>query len=247
MKIITDQRKIDRNHKIGTYAMLAGMAVLMGGLFISVSQIFAGFSEGITATDPQAQQMLNYATIAMFVGLLLTEVSMFFNNRWGKKPYIEEKVNLGLKGLDDRYTLYHHKSPVPSLLVGPAGIWVLHTLYQRGTISADGKKLRQSDISWFSKVFYQEGIGRPEAVMKAMVGDMEKFISQHLPEGAKLPEVEAAAVFTSPVVKVQVNEAESPVPAMHVDKLKDFLRRKAKEKQMAGYDYQPLLEALPDD
>lgn len=248
MKIITDQRKIDRNHKIGTYTMLAGMVVLMAGLFISISQIVTGFQQGVTSnTDPQAQQMLNYATLAMFGGLLLTEISMFFNNRWGKKPYIEEKVNLGLKGLDDRYSLYHHKSPVPTLLVGPAGIWVLNLLYQRGTITADEKRIHQSGVSWFTKTFYQEGISRPEMSAKAQMEELKRFIEKNVPDAAKLPPVEAAVVFTSPMVKVQIDENASPMPAMHVDKLKDFVRRKAKEKQAGGYVVEPLLGALPEE
>ena len=134
MKIIIDTKKIERNRKIGSYTLLGGMVVLFGGLFISISQIATGFQDPANP-PPNAEMMLNYATIAMFVGLLLTEISMYFNNRWGRKPTIEEKVSLGLKGLDDRYTLYHHRGPVPSLLVGPAGIWVLVTLYQRGVVT----------------------------------------------------------------------------------------------------------------
>jgi hypothetical protein len=246
MKIIVDNKKIERNRKIGSYTLLAGMVVLFGGLFISISQIGSGL-QGATEPSANAEAMLNYATLAMFGGLLLTEVSMYFNNRWGRKPSIEEKVSLGLKGLDDRYTLYHLRGPVPSLLVGPAGIWVLVTMYQRGVVTYNGGRYRQTGVNWFTQVFYQEGIGRPDMLSKSQIEDVDRFIQKNLAQDVKLPTVRAAMVFTAPNVTVQVDEEEAPIPAMHVDKLKDYIRRKTKETQVSPADLAPLLEALPKE
>lgn len=246
MKIIINTKKIERNRKIGSYSLMAGMVVLFGGLFISISQIASGFQDP-TNPPANAEPMLNYATLAMFVGLLLTEISMYFNNRWGRKPTIEEKVSLGLKGLDDRYTLYHHRSPVPSLLVGPAGIWVLLTLYQRGTVTYERGRYMQAGVNWFTKIFYQEGIGRPELLVQNQIDNMRKFIKENLAEVNALPDVRAALVFTAATVSVQVNDDEAPIPAMHVEKLKDFIRRKTKEQQASPAVLKPLFEALPQE
>jgi hypothetical protein len=246
MKIIINTKKIERNRKIGSYTLLAGMVVLFGGLFISISQIVNGFKD--PANPPaDAEMMLNYATIAMFVGLLLTEVSMYFNNRWGRKPSIEEKVSLGLKGLDDRYTLYHLRGPVPTLLVGPAGIWVLVTLYQRGVVTFSRSRFQQAGVNWFTKIFYQEGIGRPEMLAKGQMDDVKQFIQKNVTEGSQLPEIRSALVFTASNVSVQVDEDEAPIPAMHIDKLKDFIRRKTKEQQVSPAVLKPLFEALPQE
>jgi hypothetical protein len=246
MKIIIDTKKIERNRKIGSYSLLGGMVVLFGGLFISISQIATGFQDPANP-PPDAEMMLNYATIAMFVGLLLTEVSMYFNNRWGRKPTIEEKVSLGLKGLDDRYTLYHHRGPTPTLLVGPAGIWVLVTLYQRGVVTFDRGRYQQAGVNWFTKIFYQEGIGRPEMLAKGQMDNVNQFIQKNLPEGSQLPDVRAALVFTAANVTVQVDEDEAPIPAMHIDKLKDFIRRKTKEQPVTPATLKPLFGALPQE
>jgi hypothetical protein len=246
MKIVANTKKIERNRKIGSYSLLAGMVVLFGGLFISISQIVSG-AQNANNPPPNAEAMLNYSTIAMFVGLLLTEVSMYFNNRWGRKPSIEEKVSLGLKGLDDRYTLYHHKGPVPSLLVGPAGIWVLLTMYQRGVVTFERGRLRQSGVNWFTQVFYQEGMGRPDLLAQNQIEDVQQFIKKNLAVAGELPEVRAALVFTAPNVTVQVDEDESVYPAMHVDKLKDFIRRKTKEKPVSTEAVKPLVQALPQE
>jgi hypothetical protein len=244
MKIIANTKKIERNRKIGNYTMLAGMVVLFGGLFISISQIASGAQNpGNPPTNSEA--MFNYATIAMFAGLILTEVSMYFNNRWGRKPSIEEKLSLGLKGLDDRYVLYHHRSPVDSLLVGPAGIWVLVSMYQKGTISFEKGRYHQMGVSWFTRTFYQEGIGRPELLAQNYIERVQEFVKKNIPE-SKLTDVNAAIVFTAPNVNVQIEE-EPVYPAMHVDKLKDFIRRKAKEQPVATTAIQPIIEALPEE
>lgn len=246
MKIIINTKKIERNRKIGTYTLLAGMVVLFGGLFISVSQIASGFQDP-TSPPANAEAMLNYATIAMFAGVVLTEVAIYFNNRWGRKPSIEEKISLGLKGLDDRYTLYHHRGPAPSLLVGPAGIWVLVSMYQKGLIGFERRRFQQHGVNWFTKVFYQEGIGRPELLAESQVEDVRKFIEKNVSDSDGLPDVRAALVFTSPNVTVQVDEEEAPYPALHVDKLKDFIRRKNKEQPVSPSALKPLIEALPQE
>lgn len=245
MNIISNVKLIDRNRKIGSYTMLAGMVILIGGLVISVNQIATGFQSTQT-TNPNTEMMFNYSTIAMLAGLVLTEISMYFNNRWGRKPSMEEKINLGLKGLDDRYSVYLHRGPVPNLLVGPAGIWVIVPMYQQGIISLEKGHYQQSGVSWFTRTFYQEGIGQPEAVAQARIQDLNKFIKQNVPD-ANLPAVQAVVVFTAQNANVIVEEEEAPFPAMHVDKLKDFVRRKAKEQPAATAALKPLLDALPPE
>lgn len=242
MKIIKNESIIQRNRKIGSYTMLAGMAILIGGLVLSINQISTGFK------DPQAvttgsEAMFNYSTLAMFAGLILTEISMYFNNRWGRKPSMDEKLSLSLKGLDDRYAAYHYRGPVPAMLVGPSGIWVMVPMYQRGTISFENGKYRQSGVTWFVRTFYQEGIGRPETLAQTQVEELNRFIQRNLPD-AQLPPVQAVIVFTAPDASVQVGD-DAPFPALHADKLKDFIRRKAKEQPIAIPALQPLIDALP--
>jgi len=242
MKIIADEKKIERNRKIGSYTMLGGLLVLLAGLGLSISQIVTA-SQNPEVLTADSEAMFNYSTIAMFVGLILTEISMFFNNRWGRKPALHEKISLSLKGLDDRYSVYHYRGPVPTLLVGPSGIWIIEAMYQRGTITHEKGRYRQAGVSWFTRTFYQEGIGRPELMLQSRIEDLERFIKKNLPD-AKLPPIQAALVFTAPNVNVQVGD-DAPYPAFQVDKLKDFVRRKSKEQPASMTDLQALLNALP--
>ncbi len=243
MRILKNDTLIERNRKIGSYTMLAGMAVLIGGLVISISQISSGF-QSTQPLSAETEAKFNYSTIAMLVGLVLTEISMYFNNRWGRKPSMDEKISLSLKGLDDRYCVYHYRGPVQALLVGPSGIWVMIPMYQRGTISYEKGHYQQRGINWFVRTFYQEGIGRPELVARNQVEEMKRFIQQHLPEGTAVPPIQAVIVFTAPDVSVQVSD-EAPYPALNADKLKDFIRRKAKEQPVNPAVLQQLVEALP--
>ena len=243
MKIITNEKKLNIYKKIGSYTMLAGMVVLVGGLVVSVNQIISGY-QNPQNLPTNSEAMFNYSTIAMFVGLIMTEISMYFNNRWGRKPTLDEKISLSLKGLDDRYVVYHYRGPVPSLLLGPSGIWVLVPMYQHGTITYEKGSYRQAGITWFVRLFYQEGIGRPDLIARSNIQSMEKFIQKNLPD-AKLPPIQTAIVFTAPNANVQVGE-DAPIPAMHADKLKDFIRRKAKEQPVNPSAIQKLLAALPE-
>jgi hypothetical protein len=244
MKIIINDKKIGINRKIGAYTMLAGMITLVGGLIISINQIVTT-SQNPDALASSSEAMFNYSTIAMFAGLLLTEISMYYNNRWGRKPSLDERVTLALKGLDDRYAIYHYRGPVPALVVGPSGIWILEPMYQHGTITYQKGRYQQAGITWFVRVFYQEGIGRPDQVMKNRIEDLQRFIQKNLPD-AKLPPIQAAMVFTAPNAIVQVGD-DAPYPAIHSDKLKDFIRRKAKEQPVNTADLQALIAALPSE
>jgi hypothetical protein len=180
----------------------------------------------------------------MFVGLILTQVSLYFGNRWGRKPSIDESITAALKGLDDRYTLYHYKAPVPHLLLGPSGIWVLSPMYHAGTITYEKNRYRQQGISFINRFFGQEGLGRPEQEARIYVEDMEKFVRKNLTD-EELPPVNTVIVFTNPKTVVQV--VDPPVPTLAVDKLKDFIRRRAKEAAVPVDKLRPLIAELPSE
>jgi hypothetical protein len=234
MKIISNQKKIQRNYKIGLYTSLASLVFL----FIAVGLTLAGMNQPLNNT------MTTYSFVAMILGLLLSQVGVYFANRFGKSPRIDERITQGLKGLDDRYTLYHYMAPVPHLLTGPSGVWVLVSQYHSGQISFENKRYRQKGVGLFSRLVGQEGLGRPDLEAQAYQEDMEKFLKNHV-EGEDVPPVKSVIVFTSP--KASVQAAESPLPTLHVDKLKDFLRRATKESPASMKAIQKVQDALPEE
>lgn len=229
MKIVSDQKKINRYAKIGMYTSLASLAFLFAAVGLAIR-----FRNDLT----------NYSFIAMVIGLVLSQIGVYFANRWGKSPRVDERLSQGLKGLDDRYVLYHYTAPVPHLLTGPSGVWVITPQYQGGTITYEKNRYKQQGIGFFSRIIGQEGVARPDMEAKSYQEDMAKFLKKSLPE-EKLPEVYPVIVFTSPKASVQASEA--PVPTLHVDKLKDFVRRKAKEVPTNMTMIQQIQNLLPGD
>lgn len=225
MRIIANNKLINRNRKIGKYATIASLLVLVGGLIISF--------------NPSADSTLVMLSFgALLVGFLLSQVGIYFGNKFGRSPRPDELISAGLKGLDDRYALYHFLTPVAHLLVGPAGIWIVNPYNQRGKIfyNAQKKKWQQQGGSFIMKIFGQEGMGRPEQENYGLYQDMQKFIQKEV-NIPGLPEPQVLMVFVDP--KVSVTAGDSPTPAFTLDKMKDFIRKQAKE---PGFSYSAVEE-----
>lgn len=220
MKIVTNLKYIRRNRKIGQFTTFGSLGILVIGFIVSLQP------------DPA---LFTYSLIALVVGFILSQVGIYFGNRWGRSPRPDEVLSAGLKGLDDKYVLYNFMTVVPHLLIGPAGIWIISTFTQQGVITYDAEKKRwhQRGGNFLMKVFGQEGLGRPDQDTYALVQDFQKFITKEV-DISNLPAPQVAMVFLSDPKKVSVVAPDSPTPAMHVEKLKDFIRRQAKESIIRG-------------
>ncbi|HVP21286.1 MAG TPA: hypothetical protein VMS73_05435 [Anaerolineaceae bacterium] len=214
MKIVTNEKYIRRNKKIGQYTTIASLAILVIGFIISL--------------DTSNPGLFGWSLLALVIGFALSQVGIYFGNRWGRSPRPDEVLAAGLKGLEDKYTLYNYMTVVPHLLVGPAGIWILATFTQRGAITynPDRKRWSQKGGNFIMKLFGQEGLGRPDQEVYNLYQDMQKYISKEV-SIPNLPSPQVAMVFLSDKSTVQAQD--SPVPAMHIEKLKDFIRKQAKE------------------
>ena len=91
MQIIRNDKLIKRNARISTFTSLGGLGVLIAGLVVSFSR----------------PELVVWAWGSLLLGFILTQVGLYFGNRWGRKPRPDELLDTGLKGLDDRYTIYH--------------------------------------------------------------------------------------------------------------------------------------------
>ncbi|HEX8991879.1 MAG TPA: hypothetical protein VF784_09390 [Anaerolineales bacterium] len=214
MRIVKNEGLIKRNAKIGQYTSLAALVVLGIGMYISVSR-----------TD-----LFVYAVVALILGFVMTQIGMFFSNRWGRSPRPDEQLDAALKGLPGDTALYHYMSPVPHLLVGPAGVWILQTYHQRGKVSYSRNRWRLSGggfMQTYMSIFGQEGLGRPELDLANETSSLRKFFTKELGENA-VPEIGSALVFTND--QAEIDATGAPTPAMKIKQLKEFLRQKAKER-----------------
>jgi hypothetical protein len=231
MKIIKNEKLIQRNGKIGSALSLGALVVLGIGMYISLAR----------------QDLFIYALIALIVGFIMTQVGMYLGNRYGRRPRPDEKLDAGLKGLTGDYTLYHYTTPASHLLVGPAGIWLLMPYHQRGQVIFKKNRWQMSGggfIQSYMRIFGQESLGRPDIEIDKESGSLKKYLAKHMDE-SQIPEIMPALVFTSD--EAVINSEGANIPALKIKQLKDFIRQKAKEKPISQLQLTAVKAALPEE
>lgn len=218
MKIIKNEKFINRNARIGQILSIVAMAVLGVGIYITFAR----------------QDLFNLSILALMVGFLLSQLGIHYTNRWGRRPRPDELLDKALKGLDNHYSLHHYLLPGTHVLVGPAGVWILFPKRQGGTITYYKNRWRQKTkgvLSAYLKVFAQEGLGRPDLEIRTETEALANYFKKKLPD-LDTPPIQAALIFFNPDVDLQVEE-DAPALALPGAKLKDFIRKAAKEKPIS--------------
>jgi hypothetical protein len=230
MKIIKNEKTIKRNSRIGQVASLSGLLVLGVGMYISFAK----------------PEMIATAWAALLIGFMVSQVGLYFGNRWGRSPRPDELLDIALKGLDDRYAIYHYKTPASHLLVGPSGLWLLFPKHQRGKITYEKNRWKQRGggfVQGYLRLFGQEGLGRPDLEIAAEIDNLKRFILKNQPD-LEIPEFQAALVFTNDNAEIDIEDA--PYPSIPAKKLKDMVRKTQKEKGLPPIKLQQIMESLPE-
>ena len=234
MRIIINEKTINRNRLIAQVTMISGLAVLAGGMYVSF----------------QMPDQFYLSLVALLLGFILSQIGIYFSNRWARRPRPDEQIDQSLKGLDDKYSMYHYKTPSSHLIVGPAGIWAIFPKHQRGTITFEKGRWKQRGggmLMTYLKVFAQEGLGRPDLEMIGVIESLEKYFAKILPD-EDISQISAALVFTHPEVVIDIdNEQDLPAATIPVNKLKDLIRKSAKNKPISLSVVKILQEALPQN
>ena len=182
----------------------------------------------------------------LIVGFLLFQITIYFQNRWGRKPRPDTILDQALKGFDNRHSLYHYLTPVHHLLIGPTGIWILMPFYQRGTFRFQNGRYKQTNRSLYWKIFGQEGIGRPDLEVAAEREKLDRFIKEAFPE-EEFPNAEAVMVFTDPRAVVDISpESDPPAPTITIKDLKEVIRKAGRGRSLSNDKVKMLENALPE-
>ena len=225
MRLITNEPLIKRNAAIGKYCSIGGMLVLIGGLVVSFRQ------------EPEWQYI---PFITLIAGFIMSNVGIFFINRYGRPLRSDQALDNGLKGFDDRYHLYHYRTPAPHVLICPAGIFVIVAKFQGGAVTWDGKRWAHKGRSFLLNFFGQEGLGNPNAEAAADAEALSKFLAKKV--GDNVPPVQAFIVFYNPEVSVEAGDA--PIAALHIKQLKEYVRKLPKGPTLANAQIAELDKAL---
>ena len=229
MKIATNQKLIKRNSRIGQITSLVALGILAAGMYITFKM----------------PDKVGYSLGALLFGFFLSQMGMYYGNRWGRSPRPDEVLDKNLKGLGRDHTIYHYTAPAPHFLVGPSGLWVLLHYYQGGTITYEKKRWRQKGggfIQNYLKIFGQENIGRPEIEGAAQVNSLNKYFNKVLPD-IQIPDIQIAAIFSNPKVELTAND--SPIPALTPKEFKEFIKEKGKENPLSQLTIKAIQDILP--
>ncbi len=210
MKKFSNPGLIKRNKQIGTFAQLGGMVVLLAGF----------------AASFYMQDRVDLSYLSLILGFILVTVGQTFTSRWGRTPPPDETVDDLLKGLDDRYTLVHYRLGADHALFTPDGVLAILAKYERGQISFDGKKWRQTGVSGLMKFFGVESLGNPAADGRFEAESLTRTLRRILGADENIS-VQPIVVFVNDKTRVEADP--SPVPALHASKLKEYIRHMPKE------------------
>jgi hypothetical protein len=214
MRIVTNEKLVQRNTTIGKYALWGGTALLVGALIINL----------LAFRSPNDASLITYVIAAFFAGFTLTNIGTLYNNRWGRRP--DRGLGEALKGLDDHYTLYNYRLGAPHVLAGPNGVIVLRPKYQYGPVAYDGKKwVNPGGRRGIFGLFNSDPLGNPVAEVAGDVEGFNRFLQKKDPDLSVAPQ--ALIVFLSP--HAELSAKDSPVPAVHVKQLKEYVRRLPKD------------------
>jgi len=217
MKIIINEPKVKRLGKIGTILRWASILLL-------VVALFAVFSPKII----NSQTSLSIYFGVLIVGVFLSSISNFLTSRYGKSPRPDELLDKSLKGLDDKYTIYHFKHSIPHLLVGPIGIWTLIPTFVDGEIMFDEKKkiwTRKSG-SFLNRFLSREAFGRPDKELNDHKKEFSKFLStNNISDNVQL---KAAVILLNKKCSITHPLEEDDILVLPYEKAKEKFRKLAK-------------------
>jgi len=79
----------------------------------------------------------------------------------------------------------------------------------------------------YMRIFGQEGLGRPDLEASSEITTLRKYLAKHMDE-TEIPEINALMVFTSDDVEIDAEGAH--IPALKVKQMKEFIRKRVKDK-----------------
>ncbi len=229
MQIYRNDQYIQRRAKIGRYASLSGMGVLALGLIVTW---FVG-PEGVALSF-----------LALIAGFVLSQVGLYYANRFSRPERPDEYLAKALKGFDDRYLLLQYETPAGNVLITPNSCLVFTIKMQGGPIRYEnGKWKSRGRLRGLFLWLATDSLGNPVKDAQIEAGALSRYLAKQLPD-VQIP-LQPVILFGNPTA--EVDAADSPVPAVHVKKLKDWLRGPGKSGTLDSAGRDKLIQLLKPD
>ena len=228
MKVYVNDRYIKRRASIGKWASLLGLAVLAGGFVLSLR-------------DPRFF-IVSFATLIL--GFLLSNVGIYYANRYARPDRPDAVLAQTLKGFDKRYALYQFILPVSHVLREPGGLTIFTLKPQEGEIAfEDGKWRHRQGWGRLLRWVGQEGLGKPDREVDLDIQTMQDWL-QKQGDDQEVP-VRGVVVFTSPKASLQLDNP--PVDAVSAKQLTGWLRKIGRLPPLSKEDQGRLAELLDQE
>jgi len=213
MQLVINEIILKRNKLIAQIATFSSLAILAIGL------VFA-FSKDMT------KMLLSY--LALVLGFILSQIGIFFTNRYARKPRYDEMFADVLQKLNNEYTFYVFQRPVPMFIVGPCNIWVPLPITSGGKVFYSKGKWRQQGGNFMMKLFAQEGIGRPEVDAIASTREISRALEAEGISKQEMPDI--IVILVTLVEGVEIGDVgDAPTPIIELKKLRRYIKHYDKE------------------
>lgn len=229
MVIIRNEKHIANRRRIGLTTSLAGIAILIGGMIVSL------------ISDPTTYGLL--PLLALPLGFLLSQVGLYFSHRYVRAPRPDERIDEGLRKAAKGSRLYHYVLPIPHVLLSPGGVIAIVSKYQSGNIVADGYKWTQKGLG-LRRFFGQENVGNPSNEAEYQIKQLAKYISRNVPELAEKEIPMSAIIVFTTKEGGELDLRNSTIPAMHYTKLKGFWKQRKNDVRLPESDFKALQAAF---
>ncbi len=227
MRVITNDKLIERRSRYARYAAFGGMGLLLASLVSSFRSDY-----------------LALAYAALFAGFILAYIGSVLANKWLKQPRADQALVKSLKGLDQRYHLYNFLLPAPHVLLTPTGVLVFKTKSHEGAITRANGKWSQA---WrWSRLFGgmgEEPLGNPLVELDEEIAKMRKLLAKKIPSAEAVP-LEGYVVFTDPRAQLSLDDPNLPV--VRADNLKETLRKSKRGPALPPQLFADVEKALND-
>jgi hypothetical protein len=223
MRIYIDEKKVKRQALIGRIALFGSLAILVGGLLLTLF----GQQIGLFSLDNLGMFYVIY-TVILVAGFGISRVGMFYGNRYLAATRPEMVLRECLKGMERTFTLMVFQQPVDYYLIEPGGVTVLIMKTQAGKIDFKGGKWksRQGMLSfWLGR---DEPLGNPDQEATESMAKINKIFTEKIPN-LKIP-LRSVIVFSNP--KAELELEPSAIKVLRSPALKDYLRGEGKLKEV---------------
>ncbi len=193
MRVVKNDAFIKQRVKFAQRGSLIGMGMLLGSLFLSWQQ----------------QPLISW--LLLIGGFVVAMASARVGNRYIRPPRPDTVLDKVLKGLDNKYTIYHFLRPAEHLLLTPSGLIVLRMQEQRGRVVVRGKRWRHQPAWQRLRTFLgEEGLGNPAQMLRRDLAGTARDLAG-LPGGDGSVPVEGIIVFYHGKTELDAEGAEYPV------------------------------------